>query len=758
MMIDEIKREVHALLEKKIGDHCYNKITNISKNKKWCDAIAAQGCENSHIVGIKPDDKISTYISSRLAHIIVNPSYRKNDTTALVEAYVYAENNCNAVNHSADIVQSFLESLCIVSDRNKTAFLASNETDRMYYTNKESIRLLVGDRGVGKTFFLNHVLAKYSSYLDDKKIIWVRLNLVDTFGANNDLLWWMYAQASKIILRYYCKESKYFDRTSSKIPIEVLPFVRSWIESIESESHKVVINEALQELIDVFITNSTDEPITPALLPKGLARKIWESAIRIGGYSFIIVFDGMDRLESSTDSHKKFSELVSGLRKLEDSTEAVPASFVVACRRKTADRLASANAFPFASFSVEKHMIGEVCFEDVFDRRLNYLDRRIKDFLMTSSDGYVSTEEINLKKFREYIAKDKHEFSMFGKNMRATMQAVQLRHKEFLACGDDFDTHDYRWVESCVKMGWKFPPKVYAYKSSDDPIMPYICNTRESTYDNRLLVSVFSYPYFEFEDNPKISPNFENCLIGLRILQLAQTSCALFESKTIKSRITVEFLSEILKDCFSYPGKLTRAALREFAEFELIDTESDQLIDSNIPIQNAEVRITQKGRYVLNHCLSDVAYLAMCAMRIPMDMNILITDDESPPFFHAYAFRSNRRGVTSSGDLGRWVRTKAVNSLNLFKLLEHLDSIQISHLTSKLPSIISDYTSSGRGKTWMSIILAKFNTNLTPLSTHKLAIQFQVNAMLESVVSIGDSGEQIVSLLESNRDTWWDQH
>jgi hypothetical protein len=458
-----------------------------------------------------------------------------------------------------------------------------------------------------------------------------------------------------------------------------------------------------------------------------------------------------DRLESSRESHKKFQELVGGIEKLRNSTESIPASFLIVCRRKTAGRLASAGLYPFSpEESVQRYEIGEVDFEKVFDARIDFLTRSINSLSNRSEPDRQDFHAESLNNFRTHVKNGRVEFSMFGNNMRATMQAVQLRHKEFLMFGADDGSHEYRWVESCVKMGWLFPPRVHTYRPIDDKLMPYACSASEGTYDNRLLVSIFSYPYFEYEDNPKIAPDFENCLLGLRVLQAAESSCNLFAAQKIRSRVHVAFLCDLLNDCFSYPSKLVRAVIREFSEFELIETESKQLLESNEPI--GEVHITQKGKYVLQYCLSDVAHLAMCAMRIPMSIGVLGLDDNTPPLFRASAYRVK---IGGRNDLMQWVLTKAINSINLFKLLVYLDDVQISSMKEKYQEITRSYLGAGTDQNWKLTILREFSSNMKPLSRNRESVHKQVANMLRSIKGTENTAEQFLRALRKNRETWW---
>lgn len=742
-----ITAEASRVLHQHVTIDQFNAITRIEKTAPWSDAVANTP-GNQKILDIDKDDKANAYISKRLAHIIVNPSVRKTDAKTLSDCYVYSPNS-NAVNCSESSVRKVVKELCVCSKRNREAHLAEGEEARAYYTVRDSTKILHGSRGVGKTFLLNHILAKYSPLLDKRRTIWVRLNLVDDFGDNQDMIWWIYAQATKIILRYYCKDSNRFDKRSRKSPIDVVGPIGEYIQRQAFEALRLQTMKELQEILDVFVYNDADEPISPSLIPKILARQVWDIAAR-AGYSFITVLDGLDRLESTSDSYRKFMDLITQLHKLVGSSETFPSSFVIVCRTKTAEALANAQSFfPFESNDIPRLEVGEVGFRDVLDRRIDFFLSQMHAERNKPGD-FAGANGDQLKGFRTYIEKDIRDFSIFGKNMRASMQTVQVRHKEYVRFGlGGGDHHDYRLVESCIRMGWKYPPRIYKYEFTPEnqTTVPYTCIPFENAIDNRLLVSVFSYPYIDYKNNPKYAPDFKFTLLGLRILQLAKVSDDLHASKMIRKRITVEFLCDLLTECFSYAGKISRTVLREFSEFELLNVDHELLVDTNVPIPTSEVSITAKGRHILDRCVSDVAYLSLCAMRIPMRSSVLV-NDKGFPFFTARSYPSS--------NLSGWINAKVINSINLFKLLEHLDARQAESVQARRERIAEKYFVRGvPGASWKQTILHDFAAHLGTLQNARREILSQITGIVGSVAGVGKFAEHLQQALSANNATWW---
>jgi hypothetical protein len=188
------------------------------------------------------------------------------------------------------------------------------ETERRMEGSPEKIKCLIGPKGCGKTFFLNYLFSKFSPILDSKGVIWVRLNLLEEFGDDKDILHRIYAQATKIIMRYYDPESAEFKQ--KKIPIPAGQSLQLYIERSKFPAqHKKGLLDEVEGMRDVFYTKKREEPLSPALVSKSLGRKVFNLA-RDNGYSYIIVFYGLDRMEATSQHDKRFRSLVNQVANL----------------------------------------------------------------------------------------------------------------------------------------------------------------------------------------------------------------------------------------------------------------------------------------------------------------------------------------------------------------------------------------------------------------------------------------------------------
>ena len=125
--------------------------------------------------------------------------------------------------------------------------------------------LLHGPRGVGKTFYLNHIVSKYLDYLDRKKVLWVRINFLNYYGAaitSETLREWLFAQLTKIIFRYYDSHLRFYKKGRFSSSIDCYKIIQDYIDySVIDPQVKLFYKEKLQGLVDVFQNSAHMERI-----------------------------------------------------------------------------------------------------------------------------------------------------------------------------------------------------------------------------------------------------------------------------------------------------------------------------------------------------------------------------------------------------------------------------------------------------------------------------------------------------------------
>jgi hypothetical protein len=724
----------------------YNDITRIDKDHRWDDAVSVQYPEKFNELVKKPRAHHRLYetVAAHLGHLIINPTKRPASTQALVDAYVYDSNRIESLNSSPATVDSFIDEAIADAKENRDNSSATNlqSTPPPRYRMKKTIRLLVGRRGVGKTFFLNHLLAKYSSKFDQQRVIWVRLNLVDDFGDNSNLQHWIYAQTTKLVLRYYCQDSNLAKALPPENLLDCVQALRTYVDETAQLGETVRLSRAeiVENLLNVFVKNTSDESVTPSLIPEPVSRHIWTHAVS-QGYSFIVAIDGLDRLESSLSSGSKFDSLVRGLGAILSAAENSACLLIVACRQKTAQQLSGRQTGPFNSSRPTLYRITVPNFEEILGARLKFIEkylRREEVCRATGVDGSLAVALLG--DFQRSLESDIAQFKMFGQNLRAAVQALQLRHEEFTTFGPDH--HHYRWVESVMRSGWRFPPKLSQYTPGRSNENPFDFNsTSELTFDNRLLPSIFAYPYLPWGSKPKAKPDFEYSMLGVRILQLVNAADSLQREQTAESSVTINIVMDLISTLFpKYSGNITLALMRDLIEFDVIDADNVSTSPSNLPGIDSLVHLTPKGRFILEHCLTDVAYLGMSAMRLPMDARMLSRSSEDvPAIFVAKPHLSESKADSGGRILVEWVQAKAINSINFVKLLDFVDERQISTIRNRHMLIENKLSTKNHEKhhdTWRIRIYKAF-LDLQPrvFAEARSALNKQIIGMIDSVIT-----------------------
>ena len=156
-----------------------------------------------------------------------------------------------------------------------------------------------------------------------KRIIYIRLNLLRVFGDFDvSFLKWLKAQVTKIVCRYYDQHSNYFvkdEKCAINVRDRLLKYIDEHYLKIEERiNRKKTMNIMLNELF----TENIGMDISPDWLDDEFADQVWKYA-KDDGYTFVVVFDGLDQLSGTYLSEEK---KVRRLKQLNDylSMESIP--------------------------------------------------------------------------------------------------------------------------------------------------------------------------------------------------------------------------------------------------------------------------------------------------------------------------------------------------------------------------------------------------------------------------------------------------
>ena len=125
---------------------------------------------------------------------------------------------------------------------------------------------------------------------------------------------------------------------------------------------------------------------------------------------------------------------------------------------------------------------------------------------------------------------------------------------------------------------------------------------------------------------------------------------------------------------FGYKRAIVMAALEELCEFQIVEFGNPNL---NVPSRSVEDNVVislPKMRHLEKHCLFDLAYLNMAAMRIPLPDSAF----DGVPYFHAASYEEDE------DELVVWVWHKVTNALGLLRLVTEVDRGQQALLASRI--------------------------------------------------------------------------
>lgn len=547
------------------------------------------------------------------------------------------------------------------------------------------LMIVKGDRGVGKTFFENYLLTKYSDIFDRGRIIWVRCNMVAEFDDDSDLVHRIVAQTAKVVMRYYEQGSD--DHRDRQYPIEIpaSSIMDNYISSLPSPEHRVQLHNAFETMKLVFHHRKFDRDVDSKLVPRPLGEYLF-NYLQEQGFAFIVVLDGVDRLEATTMQTHRFRRILQSVARASKSLVSLRVALVAVTRTS------SVRAFPdyfgpngpYLNRAPFELQVGVVPMTRILERRFDH----IVTYMNRSRYARKTNWKHHMDSFRKYLETEHnphsglpyiHIMEAQGDNRRAQVQIVQLAYLTFLAQSRN---KAYLLTESLMKAGRRYPPLRFRY-SRPEPSSPWDRHGAGWRFgDNVLLPSLFQYPYLSLgEVNPeKDAPRPDYLLLGLRVCQLV----AGHERRRRLSQSPIDDLSarqliELLFVLFQYPRSLSRLTLEEYDEVQIIHLDSGGgPISRNINLHR--VQMMPKLEFLLTRMLSDAAYLNLAAMRVPIAKSAAT---DNPPYIRAVSF-DLADGLETNQDtedqrtvnLAEWVATKITNVVALLRLLKTINDAQ----------------------------------------------------------------------------------
>ena len=651
---------------------------------RWTDALAT--ATHAGPRASLPHESWNAYIYRRLGHLAVNPS-RKSSTEALLSSYAFpsdsATGRAQVANESKEAASNFVDSLIDLAKNQLDLWQSalSRPDSVEYQLSSPNLTLLIGARGSGKTFFLNYLLSRHHTRLNDQRVVWVRLDLTQRFFLRAEDLEsvpiedWVYAQATKILYRYYDETSIYSNDKPVRLQIDSV--LRNHIASLpDTSEEKEALNEKRRKMRELFPivdqggahkAASAEAPLSQGLVPSDLGLVVVNYALR-KGYAFIVVFDGLDVLDSSLREHLTFLRYNAAVQRLARDHGRLGMTYVAAMRMHegTQQYQSQYDVAPERTYHV-----APVPFDHIVKRRLRFIlsEERYITNLSGYPQGMVLPDHLNdfleyLNSLEEGTGLRPHFIGLLtealGDNRRAQMQVTQIQYGDY-AMGTT--ARPYRMIEALVtEDGW-LPRQRYEHvRGAEGWLVPHCLG--EHRFDNRLLPTLYNFPLKTEELLQDLVLSGEYILANLRILQLslAPRKLSLRRPEAKFPDLTVNELSDLLQSLFGYDDRVVYGLIQELSEYELIWL-SAYRHESPASVDRACIRPLPKAYWLLEFAAGDVALLNLAAMRCPFR----VQPRGNEGLFKVLPLPNHGR----AGELNSWILCKVTNALAMTRIIGH---------------------------------------------------------------------------------------
>lgn len=254
---------------------------------------------------------------------------------------------------------------------------------------KRECYLISGERGVGKTAFLNYIFSTQHSIFDKEKVVWVRLDLTLAQALGMNILEFLAIHTHDIFCKYYMKRDEYpyknefFDdedydhcikEFEHRASVFSLAEFKHFLEDIPKED--IALRDIADQLLLLDDKTIFNMPISNAERRKRVT--LFRLFANRQGYSFIYVIDGLDEATipmQELDVLQVWKENVTDIIQGKN----IPEGLYVICARHESFRTLARH---MQSLNVVRNLRQFVVFPTtmkcVIDQRLEVFTERIK--------------------------------------------------------------------------------------------------------------------------------------------------------------------------------------------------------------------------------------------------------------------------------------------------------------------------------------------------------------------------------------------
>lgn len=528
------------------------------------------------------------------------------------------------------------------------------------------------------------------------------MNLVNELAYDGRLNEWIDAQAAKIVLRYYNRESLYFTKPAG-LHIDSRAHIAALSKVGRSKSGSAQLMKNFETACSHFMrgghqsTQLPDPPLSDSVINPEVAREVVAGA-RKEGFRFVVVLDGLDLLEITRAYRRRFELLSNQAIELTTSNKRVGFATVLVMRTTTVFNVIKTEFFDaFQSTDIEFFHLSSPRLIDVLDARLTHIATEVRQLV---AEGFESWEvrglNDHLDRFRKFLFELESEEgyskearpsfidaleNIQGSNVRAKVHMLQYKYYEFLT-RERPGGIGYQAVETLMKAGRRFPPVPYRYSAAKEGVERSLWHKQK--YDSRFIPSLFRYPFVSVGlgralqrvriSDRRWTAELDYVLLGARLAQVLDlqqrylTRVHRLKGREVSSEMVVGDIIEFLNAAFGYDKSCLLAALEEFFEYQLIDFRNANLRPQSEVMEDNEVVCLRKLTLIVENLINGIAYLNMSAMRLPV-ARAAFSEFENP-FVRAESYEEEY------DKLEAWVAAKWLNSVAMARLIQFVNRKQ----------------------------------------------------------------------------------